>query len=152
MKPGGRTMRRAVLVALVLGDAEAGDARAAAPAGRYTVTSDIVTDNVTHLVWESAASTTTQTWSDAATYCQGRTTGGLSGWRLPTIRELLSIVDPRACSQSIDTTVFPNTPSSAFWSSTLISGDSSYAWGVNFDGGGMGAHNVGGYSYVRCVR
>jgi len=145
-------MRRAMLAALVLGAADARDLRAAAPAGRYSVASDTVTDNVTHLVWERLASTTNYLWSDAATYCQGRSTGGLSGWRLPAIRELLSIVDARECSPSIDTAAFPDTPGTWFWSSTLTAGGSSNARSVDFGNGYSGYNGVGASGYVRCVR
>jgi hypothetical protein len=56
-------------------------------------TTSVVRDAVTWLMWESITSTTTKTWNDAKIYCANLTTGWFSDWRLPNIRELLSIVD-----------------------------------------------------------
>ena len=53
-----------------------------------------VRDNETGLVWEQSPSTTATAWSSARFQCTGRTTGGRTGWRLPSVHELASLVDP----------------------------------------------------------
>jgi hypothetical protein len=118
-----------------------------APVGRFTVNGDgTVRDNMTQLVWQQAASASAYTWVDAQSYC-------VAPWRLPTIRELLSIVDFRQTAPAIDRTAFPNTPAqSGFWSSSPYADGSSPAWGVSFSHGiSFPARVDGGYS-VRCVR
>src|SRR6266581_4918373 len=53
-----------------------------------------VRDNETGLVWEQSPATTTHTWAAARFQCTDRTVGGRKGWRLPSVHELASLVDP----------------------------------------------------------
>src|SRR5713101_5028569 len=65
---------------------------------RFTVltnfSSAAVLDRETGLVWEQSPATTTHTWSAARSQCADRTVGGRKGWRLPSVHELASLVDP----------------------------------------------------------
>jgi hypothetical protein len=67
-------------------------------ASRFTVLTDFggaaVRDNETGLVWEQSPETKTQNWSGARFQCTSRTIGGRKGWRLPSVHELGSLVDP----------------------------------------------------------
>jgi hypothetical protein len=132
-----------VVVALAVGTL----VRADAPVGRFTINADgTVTDNMTHLTWQQAASATTYTWANAQTYCTG-------GWRLPNIRELQSIVDERERTWSaIDHTAFPSTPNVWFWSASPYASDVNYAWAVGFNDGHTGYLIVTSDLRVRCVR
>lgn len=135
-------------------------AEASAPAGRYVVTSGgtnkgTVYDTKTKLTWQQAVQSN-YTWSGAKTYCAGvgSTLGG-SGWRLPTIKELYTIVEfslsdlPR-----IDASAFPGTPADAadyFWSASPVSGSTNGAWGL-YVSGLIGNFWVENTAYLRCVR
>ena len=44
---------------------------------------------------------------------------GRSDWRLPTVEELLTLVERCREAPSINTSIFPDTPWSGFWTSTL---------------------------------
>ncbi len=45
--------------------------------------------------------------------------GGYTDWRLPTVKELTQLVEKCREAPSINTTIFPNTPWTGFWTSTL---------------------------------
>jgi Protein of unknown function (DUF1566) len=132
---------------------------AAAPAGHYVVTAGSGTGNGTvydsksKLTWQQTVSSTTYTWDAAKTYCAGlgASLGG-TGWRVPMIKELLSIVDFSQTVPAIDPNAFPSTPSAEFWSSSPLAGSSSVAWVVGFSYGYTGYGVVSVAGPVRCVR
>jgi hypothetical protein len=126
-------------------------ADANAPAGRYTTSSGTVYDTKTKLTWQQAVAPGTYAWAGAKAYCAGLNLGG-TGWRLPTIKELQTIVDDSQTNPSIDTTAFPSTPADWFWSSSPLAGSSSVAWGVSFNDGVTANGDVSDTSLVRCVR
>jgi hypothetical protein len=68
---------------------------------------------------------------------------GYSDWRMPTIKELEGIVHFGQSYPAIDSTYFPNTLSSSFWTSTPCAYNSDGAWYVYF---GYGYANVDGRS------
>lgn len=111
-----------------------------------------VTDAVTTLMWQKQDDGTTKTWEGAIAYCQGLTLAGYSDWRLPNVKELSSLVDDSRYSPSINTTYFPNTQSSSYWSSTTYSYDTALAWFVNFHIGYTNYSDKTNPYYVRCVR
>jgi hypothetical protein len=100
------------------------------PTNRFVVISGgLVHDTLTDLVWQQQASTTTMSLTDAQTYCSSAG----SGFRLPTLKELQSIVDHTVTSgPPIDQTAFPNTPEDGFWPSQPCAGSSCPEWGVSF--------------------
>lgn len=61
---------------------------------------------------------------------------GASDWRLPTIAELMSILDFGRRSPAIDPTYFPNTPYPvSYWTATVRAADATSAWSVDTEGG-----------------
>ena len=67
-------------------------------AKRFIVLADFnnqaVLDRETGLVWEQTPDATDRLWTDAASYCLNKNVGGRKSWRLPSIPELVSLVDP----------------------------------------------------------
>jgi hypothetical protein len=75
------------------------------------------------------------------------------GWRLPSIQELLSIVDYTRSEPAIDIDRFPDTKSGAYWTSTTCAWAPRAAWFVLF-GSGLSGYDYRGNSlaFVRAVR
>jgi tRNA A-37 threonylcarbamoyl transferase component Bud32 len=120
------------------------------PPTRHQVQADgSVRDTATGLTWQRAVAAK-QTWSDAKTFCP--TLG--TGWRLPSVTELTTIVDETKENPSIDGDAFPNTPALAsyFWTSSPQVGNPLFAWYVTFIHGHADLEPVTTAYWVRCVR
>ena len=125
----------------------------------YTVNDDTVIDNVTELIWQRNVPTEgglgglgLYSWASAKSHCAGLSLGGQSGWRLPTVIELLSIIDASMWIPAINTDVFPSTPSAEFWSATPFAGSAGQLWIVGFGSGGSRSVIPSTIMNVRCVR
>jgi hypothetical protein len=126
------------------------------PAGYITGTGTAfgtVTDMVTGLVWQQSSATSPLIWAAAKTYCASLGLGGVStgGWRLPSVIELLSLVDDTRSWPAINPVAFPSTPSTSFWSSSPSAVGVDSAWIVSFIDGGDGFEPTSNSDSVRCV-
>jgi hypothetical protein len=76
---------------------------------------------------------------------------GFGDWRLPSVKELASLVDRCSTSGAIDATIFPNSKPFSYISTTKSSNDASLFWFVNFKDGTIA---VGPPTdvYIRLVR
>ena len=116
-----------------------------------------VTDTSTGLMWQQDTARDGQgnydpmTWEEALAYCESRTIGGHTDWRLPTIKELRSLVDHTKYDPAIDALHFPNTVASVYWSSTPFTYVTCLTWIIDFYNGGTGSGSET-YYYVRAVR
>lgn len=125
-----------------------------------------VSDNLSGLVWQkcSAGLGTTlgdcstgtflqHTWSSAINYCENLDLGGQTDWRLPNIKELISLVDFSSSSLTSINDIFTNTKINFYLSSTTATiVDSTRVWRVDFSYGRTDISSKTGKSYVRCVR
>jgi hypothetical protein len=126
-----------------------------------------VTDNITGLMWQQQDDGATHNWyqatgtfdgdynSDTKNVCAELTTGGYSDWRLPTKKELITIVDYSKTypTPSIDA-VFLQTQTQPYWTSTEHSQYSAAGWQISFYNGDAAAQwkHVSTSMYIRCVR
>ncbi|MEI6746861.1 MAG: DUF1566 domain-containing protein [Methylococcaceae bacterium] len=93
----------------------------------------------------------TMNWNDAMASYSNKT--DCNQWRLPRIDELDSVNDHGIFNPAINATIFPNTPSTSFWASSISAYNSpTFVWTLNFqDGGSIFSYKY--YSYVvRLVR
>ena len=127
--------------------------------GRFQVlskfTNAAVFDKETGLVWEQSPDTNSRTWVNALNHCYQRTVGGRKGWRLPTIEELASLVDPNNPTGDPDLPLgHPfNVQSNVYRSATTFAGDSSIAWSMRFDTGNVSSGFLKTDTlFVLCVR
>ena len=151
----------------------------------YQVKGGLVKDITTGLMWMRCS--IGQKWNGAS--CEGkavrvkwkqamaipkhfRSYAGYSDWRLPTIKELNTLVycsngkiiqyekdgynSKEICGKNykqptIEQSVFPNT-ASGYWSSSPYANNSNLAWGVYFDYGYVNYHYRNNTNSVRVVR
>jgi len=117
---------------------------------------EAVLDKETGLVWERSPQTTSARWSVARRTCIEKNVGGQKGWRLPSLQELTTLVDPSITPPG--PTLPPGHPfltvqSSVYWSATRVDEDPRGSWAVHFGlGGGATFINWAHSVQVWCVR
>jgi len=144
------------------------DCTATANCPRFIVLSNwasaAVLDRETGLVWEKSPSATRETWLIAQRECNQKAVGNRLGWRLPTVQELASLIDPSLA-------VFPPLPSSPiplpnghpfaniqkffYWSANIAIVDPpspDSAWVVGLDDGRPVSAGKTGTGNFWCVR
>ena len=124
-----------------------------------------IKDNNTGLVWQKTTGNDRLQFADAIRYCEALDLGGLSNWRVPTIKELYSLADFRgellkpeegSPTPYLDAVAFDFEYPDArmifagqYWSSTLyvkgpiINGQNQGAFGFNFADGHIKAYGTG---------
>jgi hypothetical protein len=126
--------------------------RANAPAGRYTFpATGTVLDTRTHLTWQQKSSPAA-TLGAAGSVCFNLVLPG-TGWRLPTVKELLTLADS-AHDNGLDSTAFPSEPLGTYWSGTPVAGRPSEGWVATFgaSNNSTGTDDGATTHLVRCVR
>lgn len=124
-------------------------------AERFVVTNGTVKDSETALVWQQGFSPSQLTGEEAKAYCGALALGGLT-WRLPSVRELHSLVDFGVARPAalIDQTAFPATPAAIFWTATPYVGRTIFAWHIDFSDGTTTINyvsNITNKYQARCV-
>jgi hypothetical protein len=127
--------------------------------GTFTVT-DITTSKITvsEAVTDEASvnlsfATVDDLIWDLVDQANANSLGGYTDWRIPNRRELESIVDLSGCSPSINTTVFPSTPTTHHWTASTNPCSSAGAWFVHFSNGYVNSNYKSSYKYyVRLAR
>ncbi len=126
---------------------------AQATASHFVVapSSTTVSDTATQLTWQRSAPSQTYDWKSATKYCAQLELDG-KGWRLPTIKELHTLVDESRVMPAIDVSAFPAAVSDYYWSSSQVPGFLTETWTVGFAYGFDGFFGVDTGQHVRCVR
>jgi len=113
-----------------------------------------VLDRETGLVWEKSPSTSTFTWQNGQVYCNQLNVGNRLGWRLPTMQELASLVDPSVPFPGPTLPAghpFIGVQSFGYWSATSAT-NTSRAWVVFFSNGTVDTGDKFFPRFVWCVR
>lgn len=123
---------------------------------RFQVDDEVVLDRTTGLEWQRYASTDDLTQTSAVDACIALVLQG-GGWRVPTVEELLTIVDYESLPVAIDTVVFPGTPNRQFWTASAPARGwnqppASGFYAISFTDGALQYTSFPDPYRVRCVR
>ncbi len=114
-----------------------------------------VLDKETALVWEQSPAGF-MTWFTALSHCFTKKTDGRGGWRMPTIEELHSLVDPTQNDPPLPSghLFSTNVQSSGYWSSTTNPSGilNPEARTVIFSSGFVFSNSKANNGFVWCVR
>jgi hypothetical protein len=97
--------------------------------------SDVVQDNLTGLMWAQDGGIPARDWEDALSYCDTLNLGGHTDWRLPNVKELLTLIDYGNSNPALPTGYngyFTNIAVASYWSSTTTIHATNQAWAVHF--------------------
>jgi hypothetical protein len=119
-----------------------------APSQRYAALEASVSDLETGLAWQEPLGAEPFSFAGAAAYCAGLG----AGFRLPTMKELQTLVDRRQRGPSIDSRYFPRTPAVPFWTSSEFAPNPALAWTVDFELGRSVETSRDRELHARCVR
>ena len=136
------------------------------PDSRYTLHEDgTVTDTWTGLMWQRCSlgqswnggacngTVSAYNWQQALQQSNSNNLAGYSDWRLPSIRELQSIVAYDRYGMAINGYIFPNMTSHFYWSSSPY--DYRYinrVWTIDFSNGEDPDYHRNWNNAVRLVR
>jgi len=128
-----------------------------ASTSRFTVLTEFnneaVRDNNTGLVWEKAPSAM-DTWTSARLLCIDKPVGGTRGWRLPSVSELASLIDPSLPAPFVPAVFTGIEIIAPYWSATA-NADSTSATSklaVNLQDGKVGVSSKSSSNFFWCVR
>ena len=109
--------------------------------------SNAVLDRETGLVWEQSPASTLYTWYTARRACLNRDPSPRRGWRLPSLHELASLIDPTVAFPGPTLpaghpfTLTSGTPGAlvaGFWSATTDATFPDFAWSIDINRGLIG--------------
>jgi hypothetical protein len=117
--------------------------------------SEAVLDRETGLVWEQSPTIMTLPWIGALNQCVNRTIGNRKGWRLPSMPELASLIDPSVAVPGPALTPghpFLNVNLSLYWPASADADNPTFAWFVGFLDGGVDTGGKALNNRIWCVR
>ena len=116
---------------------------------------DAVLDKETGLVWEKTPQAAAVSSSNSRMTCVNKAVGGRKGWRLPSLPELASLVDPSVASPGPTLAQghpFQAVQSASYWSSSPHADNATLTWGVGFNNGAVLGLSKAFDQRVWCVR
>ncbi|MBC8131575.1 MAG: DUF1566 domain-containing protein [Deltaproteobacteria bacterium] len=114
-------------------------------------TPQTVSDKQTGLLWQRTADGQTRTWDAAVAVCRALDLSG-PGWRLPSMKELQTLLDLSRQLPALDPVAFPIAPTEQYWTSSTLKGSATDAWFISFRLGAASTIGRDNPSFVRCVR
>jgi hypothetical protein len=107
-------------------------------------------DPLTHLEWQ-CENPGRMNWHAAQSYARSLSIDGKEDWRLPTAKELETLLD-RSKYRPVIRKEVPFRDHLSYWSSTTFGPAKNSAWIVMFDGAYVLSYYKTNKYYIRCVR
>jgi len=113
----------------------------------------MVLDKKNAIYWQDTLSSqkSSEDWSDAVLYCDTLVLNSMEHWRLPTFKELFSLVDYTRVDPAINP-VFSFVKEGTYWTSTSFSPTKARAWTIDFRTGKTYYNYTTTNHAVRCVK
>lgn len=122
-----------------------------------------ITDNYTGLIWKKCVqgmtgsdcklgSPSLRIWGKAVADCDEMNFAGKTDWRIPTLKELQSIVNTKEFDPAINKKFFLNTPDHPYWTETSPAEYPANKFTVIFSDGSVYYRDINNYAATRCVR
>lgn len=114
---------------------------------------DLIFDKTTSLLWadNEQSQSLSVTFKEAQEYCSNLVIGSHNNFRVPTLFELLTLVDYGRYKPAI-LRGFENTDNEVYWSTTPFVDDKDKNWAVNFKTGKTDIIAKSYDRHVRCVQ
>lgn len=122
-------------------------------ASNFVKSQNVVIDIQRNLMWQDNIEVTQNltTFSEAKNYCKGLMINNFTDWRLPSIKELQSIVDIKKSNPAINDQ-FKFCEPTSYWSNSQDLTNKNHAWYVGFKAGATYKDSKDYDCYVRCIR
>jgi hypothetical protein len=126
--------------------------------GRFEKHDDkVVFDHDSGLMWQNVdLPEERKTYDKAQEYCKDLTLAGYENWRLPTVPELISLLEENEREDDLFLDPIFQSPGWYYWSGDIRQikddGSAESAWSVYFYRGYVHWTNAEGLGWVRCVR
>ena len=104
------------------------------------------------LMWQGSTARPGKIHSQAQGVCESLTLADYTDWRLPSLKELLSLADFGQSSPAINLALFPGTASGPYWAADADALAAGSFWTVNFQSGSFLPLDGAGANFIRCVR
>ncbi len=111
-----------------------------------------ITDTNSGLMWQRKTDDSGMNWQEALNYAENLSLAGYTDWRIPSLKELRTIVNYNLHHPAIDVEIFPDKVSSIYWSATTDTYSIDKAWCVHFLLGSRNQQSKLATNYVRAVR
>jgi hypothetical protein len=129
-----------LLSSVAYGACDTANVTETAPSSEFVDHGDgTVTHTKTGLMWarcsegstgsSCSGTATTYNWKEALFSAESKGSYlGFTGWRLPSIKELVSLVENSCSSPAVNSGIFPGTENGSYWSSSIYSSSQANAW------------------------
>ena len=109
-------------------------------------------------MWQQTIPSTTYDWTNATNYCSNLEYAGYSDWRLPTPAEFMTIVNTSKYNLAVNTTYFPNIPTTSsspyptLWTNKSYDSSTALVFTPIYGSINSKSKTSTSQSYLMCVR